>query len=201
VTDPRHDLARTYHSLGDVERKSGRPEAALGHYNQSHTILKQLCEARPEATEYQAYLARTCNALGVLRRAQQPAEVLHDHEQARAAFRALVQAYPDNLDYRTDLAATCEHIGATLVQLGRREEVVPALQEAVTQQRIAFVKAPQVVHWRQALNRQYIGLAQVQRDLGRPAPPLPCWSASNSGLPILANSIWRPANSPAASRW
>ncbi len=55
-----------------------------------------------------------------------------------------------------------------LSQLGRHDEALPVLHEAVRQQRLAFDRAPHVLRYRQALSTHYATLAETARALGRP---------------------------------
>jgi serine/threonine-protein kinase len=166
----REDLGLSCNHLGQVYRATAKPAEALRYYQQACAIRKQLLQDEPTNRRFQSELALYYGGLGnLLRSTGQPAEALRIYQKARDLDEKLVRDYSDNHSYHHHLGGTIHNQGMALELLNRHDEALKAYQEAITHQRIAFDKAPQVASYRQFLSKHYWHLAGVQRHQGRPA--------------------------------
>jgi tetratricopeptide (TPR) repeat protein len=164
VTSYKVGLAGVLRDLARLEQGSERAAEALATLRQVHALLGPLQKESPESVECRSALAGCCLDEGILLRADKPHEALTCHEQACAHREWLVQnqrGYPERL---ADLGETLEEKAATLSRLGRRAEAIQALTEAVGVSRQAVEKAPQVVRWRKALERQQAAVEKLRKE-------------------------------------
>jgi len=97
------------------------------------------------------------------------AEGLRSYARARDLWQGLVQKHPNYVQYQSQLGVALHNIGEIWYQLGQREKALVAYQQALPHQRRAFALAPYLIQARVFIRWHYLNLAQLQRELGRPA--------------------------------
>jgi serine/threonine-protein kinase len=164
VTQLQSDLAASHTNLGLAHRAQKHPAEALACFQQARTIQAELVRLHPNVPRYQSELGRSHFHLGVTYAAsRQYAEAVRAYEEALAIQEKLVRAQADNPDYHGDLGETLTNLGQTLAKTGRSEDARVAFRRAAVELQQAQQKAPEVVRYRQSLQKAERGLAEVER--------------------------------------
>src|SRR5581483_3006864 len=87
------------------------------------------------------------------------AGAVRGYEQARAVLRQLVQKDPGHVDYRSWLGGTLNNLSFVLEKMGRLQDALTVIDQAITHQRVAYTKAPHVQQYRQFLGNHYLNRA------------------------------------------
>src|SRR5262249_33704759 len=104
------------------------------------------------------------NRLHVMER---DAEAISTLERARDLLAPLMRDHPDDIGYRSRLGAVLNDLGLALDALDRQAEAVEAFRAAMTQQRVAVTKAPEVAQHRRFFRNHVHALSNVLLELDR----------------------------------
>jgi serine/threonine-protein kinase len=169
LNEHRAELARTLLALGLASLDLGRSAEATGWLEQARNALATLARREPTITAHRRDLARTWIATGqVHRRAGRHAEALRPQEQARTLLQVLVRDDLEDCESRSLLGQSWTESGSVLARLGRYKQAVGAYREAVSHNRAAFDRAPQVVQFREELSNAHASLSECLLALRRP---------------------------------
>src|SRR5262249_55870711 len=92
-------LAGTYETIGSLQRRAGRQDEAIAHYQKALTIREQAVKARPAIPRFRQNLADALLALGDTYWAVgQTAGALRVHRRARDIIAELSSEEPSNLN-------------------------------------------------------------------------------------------------------
>jgi serine/threonine protein kinase/tetratricopeptide (TPR) repeat protein len=191
VFEYEKELAATHHNIGWLLYQNNELAQALQSNESARQIREKL--VRNTMVSLQNELARSYHNIGMLQRdAGQAAPALESFQQARAIREQLIQRPPENPFFRSDLGATLGELGQVMAELGRRQDALTVYQQAVKHQQEAVAKAPKIVEFQQRLLEHYLGLAAVQRDLGRSVEAnstLQAFQKSASGQPEVLYKV------------
>jgi serine/threonine protein kinase/tetratricopeptide (TPR) repeat protein len=201
VTLYRRDLALSYCDVGRALQDLRRLDEALASFEQYRTLQEQLVKADPTVAQYEYDLAHSHFLAGDIHQAKkQWAEAIQAYQEARSLLEALIRKHPGNLDYPYILGLDLDSLGVTLKQTGRLEEATAVLEKALAYQKAAFEKAPQVQHYRHALDKHYVHLAEVHQAAGRAAAAVAVslerrqlWKGHGRELVLVARDLARAA--------
>jgi tetratricopeptide (TPR) repeat protein/tRNA A-37 threonylcarbamoyl transferase component Bud32 len=177
----QRELARSYTNLGAMQQKARRFPEALSSLQKSCAIWEELARERPEEPEARDGLALASSNLGAVQDAAgRPAEALVAYQKALALYEGLLRDHPENPEHRSGLARTLDNRAISLGKLGRLSEALTDYQRAVEQQRAAWQQVPRE-RYREFLGEHYLGVALMQRKLGRSAA-VPALAREVAGL-------------------
>ena len=113
-TDPlvRHETARAYLRVGDIQLMLGRPDQTEGPLRQAVTLLQQLTAEYPSVPEYRSDLAAAYELLSVIfsdNLLRRPQACLENVLAALAISRKLAADFPNRPEFRKTVAT---HLGS-----------------------------------------------------------------------------------------
>jgi tetratricopeptide (TPR) repeat protein/tRNA A-37 threonylcarbamoyl transferase component Bud32 len=159
----RQDLARAWHALAVLLRKTNRFDEAEKAGRQATGLLGDLTEQHPDEPAFRRDLAATFYDRGALL-----ARLRGRQREAEKAYREslqqqeeLARRFPREAAYRRDLARTLNNLGILLQRMGQ-PEAETTLTRAVRLQQELVEEAPRAVH-RWELARSWTNLGVVQR--------------------------------------
>ncbi len=201
VTLYRSDLASSCRDVGRVLQDLHRLDEALASFERSRALQEQLVKVDPTVAQYRYDLAHSYFLAGDVHRARkQWTEAIRAYREARSLLETLIQKHPDHLDYLYLLGLDLDSLGVTLEQTGQLGEATAALEKALACQKAAFVKAPKVRHYRSALDKHYVHLAEVHQAAGRAAAAVAVslerrqlWKGHGRELVLVARDLARAA--------
>jgi serine/threonine protein kinase/tetratricopeptide (TPR) repeat protein len=164
----RCDLALSHSNVGSLYAKQGKPQRAVESYHRAIAILESVREVAADKEGGSRDLAVAYNNLGMAQNA------LGRTAEAEGSFRAALQALPsaeqpDDVD-PNDLSSSGgihNNLGMVLEKQGRLEEAAASHALAITCQKAALDRAPQVERFREFLSKHYHNQERVLRKLGR----------------------------------
>jgi serine/threonine protein kinase len=158
------DLAASHTELGHDDSLQGRTTLALGNYRRARDLLLQVMPLDPSPgirRELALAYWRIGTIMGDLK---QPgaADAVTSFQEARLLLEALVKADPANLDYRLDLGRTLNHFAGNRLTVGRPQEALQLLTEAMPHLERALGRASQVAIYRKTLSNTYSLFAEAE---------------------------------------
>jgi serine/threonine protein kinase/tetratricopeptide (TPR) repeat protein len=154
VTYYQIQLATSHQKIGEACRRNGQAARAMASFQQAQAALEDIVRLHPSLHFQRGDLAACECAIGGLYRAGgKKSETRACLERARAIQTSLVKTNPDQLDYLSALAATLAELGLLLADMSQADQGIVALRQAIAHQQKALDKAPQVVRYRQQLDK------------------------------------------------
>jgi len=127
------DCARTYLSLGSVQRDMENFPAAADSFQHAVDLTEWLVARQPTIREYQSDLGLAAVNLGsVYTSLSQPEAALNAHRKAYDTWKKLVQDNPDMPTFTLRLAISCYHVGYALLTSGQTDAVVAIFNEQIS---------------------------------------------------------------------
>jgi eukaryotic-like serine/threonine-protein kinase len=166
-TEYQSDLAMSYNNLGALESYNGRTQSAEASYGRAIAIQQQLVRKSPAVTRFRRDLAISHNNLGrVYSKSKKPDLAWKSFESARTIMKELVDDDREELSYRSSLGGIYNNLGMTLEELHRPAEAVAMYEQAIEHQRYCCDRAPQVVEFREFLERHYANHRRILESTG-----------------------------------
>jgi tetratricopeptide (TPR) repeat protein len=173
---PRNGLAESEHGLGALYQVSGKRDEAVAHYTRAVTIRTALVRDHPGEERYQAALAEDYVNLGLLyQQLSRNAEVSPTYEKAEALLRRLTEGHPAEMRYTLTLVGLDVNWGYFLASVGRSQESLARLDEAVRRAEAAVLQEPRHSGCRQRGVQAHGARADVYEFLGRVADSVKEW--------------------------
>jgi tetratricopeptide (TPR) repeat protein len=185
----KHDLARQWTRLGNVEAGLGLFADALPSHKEAQRVLQELLRDHPKhgsAEDFQRDLADSYESTGdVQTRADRPADALPSYQQALPIRERLARENPTVPDYQADRARTQFALGVAQARGGQPDAALESLRQAVERQRALADAAPEVKRYARDLARQHRELAALRRKVGTPAEALQTYRQARDVLEKL----------------
>jgi tetratricopeptide (TPR) repeat protein/predicted Ser/Thr protein kinase len=172
--DTRRLLATSLNNAGKIHLETEQVAEARPLLERALALRQELARGRPDDAGLECELAASLGNLGILQnRLGQTGPALASLQEALAIWRRQVKDRPDDAEVRNSLAGVLDSLGGVLAGQKRYREAAATFREAIDQERVAVVKAPQVFLYREWLGNHYFNLAVLQEvHLGRPAEAL-----------------------------
>jgi tetratricopeptide (TPR) repeat protein len=170
IANYQDKLGRSHSLMGVLHRREGRYAEAMAELEKSLEIREAIFRDHPTIGFYKDGVAWTRYNLGIVRhKTGRLVEARSDLERARELYLELLRDEPGNLHYRNALGNVLDNLGEALRDSGEDQKALAAFREAIEHQRRAFDQNPAHRDYREDVGWHYLGLASVQRKLGRPA--------------------------------
>jgi serine/threonine protein kinase/tetratricopeptide (TPR) repeat protein len=142
----------------------------LRSFEKARDYSEKVLPSFPKDNNPRYILGTSCYNIGVLRnQLASSQETLPLLEKASTILEELVGAEPGNDGRQSELGEVLHEFGKALARRGEYTKAATAFQRAVKHQQAAFAKDTRNRSYRQLLNDHLEGLAEVQRQLKRPA--------------------------------
>jgi tetratricopeptide (TPR) repeat protein/predicted Ser/Thr protein kinase len=143
---------------------------ALRSFEKARDFSEKSLPSFPKDNNPRYMLGTSCYYIGVLKsRLTSSQETLPLLEKASAILEEVVGAEPGNDGRESELGEVLHELGKALVRQGECTKAVTVFQQAAKHQQAAFTKDKRNHSYRQLLNDHLESLAEVQRQLKRPA--------------------------------
>jgi serine/threonine-protein kinase len=152
----RHDVARAYLRVGEIQQKLGNHEQAEAALRHSQEVFNQLVADFPASAGHKRELARSHDGLGILLKETgrlDGAEVAFGAELA--LIRQLVEDFPETPQYREDLAASHNSMATLLEVTGRTKVAEEHFREALVICKLLDTDFPDEPRYRHRLAKAY----------------------------------------------
>src|SRR5262249_50495967 len=128
----------------------------------------------PKDKNLRYMLGISCYNIGVIKSQLTPSEeTLPLLETASTTLEEVLSSFPGDYVRESELGEVLHEFGNALVRRGKYTKAETVFQRAVKHQQSALTKETQNPSYRQLLNDHLERLAEVQRQLQRPAEPAP----------------------------
>jgi serine/threonine protein kinase len=166
------DLALCENNLGAILAHRQAWGEAAASYRHAITLQERLVRRAPAVVSYRRDLAVSWNNLGQTLDAASAAEsagkAAEAFAEAERIVAVLVEDFPDELAFRSLYGAVENNQAMVLEAAGNREAALAAFAQAITQQRVAFARAPRVSEYREHLSKHYFNYGRALRAAGQP---------------------------------
>lgn len=130
--DYLHDHATVLNSLGLIERRIGRIDAALESFERSRTSAETATKARPESLFYREAHANVVNNLALAQvEVGRFDEALESHDEAIRLQRSIVASRPENLGDQAQLADMLMVSTRPVFMMGNDQEALEIVEESM----------------------------------------------------------------------
>ena len=166
----QHHLATNLFQVSLLDQEPARRDEALGLCEEARAIWERLAQQDRANVRYRRSLAACLSRVAKLHlQASGSEKAFRFHEAARDAWEEILANDPYDHEARSGLAVTLDGFGFLLRKTGRLQQALASFQGAINHQSQAINKMPQGAKYRKLLTQHYAQLAQLQRELGRPA--------------------------------
>lgn len=151
-TDVLNDLAVSYQSLGELWKKLGRLEEALGAYRALYETNSAAAAREPAQLKWKRLAAGNQRTIATaLAQLKKPEEAMAAYRTSLEILQGQVERDPSDYESRGGIAVTQSGIAVLLAAQGRLDEALAAYGEAEAVNRALAQAAPDTTRWVQDL--------------------------------------------------
>jgi tetratricopeptide (TPR) repeat protein len=169
--DIRRDTALAHFRVGEIHRKRGRYDLAIGAYTRAIRVQGELHTAFPADPRYPQDLGNSHNWCGeALRREGNRLREAEGHfRKAQGLQQQLARTDPDRADYQGELARSYNNLGILKGDTGQPQEATELFREAVRVLEGLVAKHPAEPTYQRELARCRLNFGPVLRATGADA--------------------------------
>jgi tetratricopeptide (TPR) repeat protein len=150
-------------ALGRAQAANSQYEPAIASFRQAITIGEQLTDRWPQHPGCRRDLALSWNQLGLSQSRLNALDAArHAFEQAERNQNWLIDKFPDDAEAQSIYGGIVNNLGFLHQQLGDASRAIEFYHQAVKAQQQAVEMAPQVVRYREYLQKQLANLRSLE---------------------------------------